>query len=148
APEERTDWQFTLALGDAWHRIDARLAAAVQAAALPMPARADRLDVIAAGERPRLDPRASFALPQLGRAARSDARAPAPLRLLRAGLAADLFRADLARWPSGAELAAALGSRDALVVEPQGDVATLVDPTVPRGELRVSVHADGAPAPR
>jgi len=142
APVDRTDWRFTLALGDAWHRVDARLAAAVQASALPMPERAERLDVIAAGERPWLNPRATFSLPQLGRAARSDARARAQLRLLRGAVAADLFRDDRGRWPTGAELTAALGSGDALDVEAHGDSATVVDPGVPRGELAVSVRVD------
>ena len=142
APVDRTDWRFTLALGDAWHRVDARLAAAVQASALPMPERAERLDVIAAGERPWLNPQATFSLPQLGRAARSDARARAQLRLLRGAVAADLFRDDRGRWPTGAELTAALGSGDALDVEAHGDSATVVDPGVPRGELAVSVRVD------
>jgi hypothetical protein len=145
APKGRTDWRFALALGDAWHRIDARLESAVAAAALPMPERAERLDVIAAGERPWLNPRAAFALPQLGRVARSDARARAQLRLLRAAVAADAFRTEQGRWPSAAELAAALGSGTVPVIEVHGDVATLVDPTVPRGELAVSVRPD-APA--
>jgi hypothetical protein len=142
APEGRTDWRFALALGDAWHRIDARLAEAVTASELPVPARADQLDVIAAGERPWVNRRASFAFPQLGRAARSDARGRAQLRLLRGATAADLFRAEQGRWPIAPELAAALGAGDPLVIEPQGDVATLVDPSVPRGELAVSVRAD------
>ena len=148
APGERTDWRFTLALGDAWHRIDGRLKRAVEAAALPMPERADRLDVIASGERPWVNRRASFALPQLGRAARSDARARAQLRLLRGALASDLFRAEQGRWPTAAELAGLLGAGDALVVEPQGDTLTVVDPSVPRGELAVSVRADGPRASR
>ncbi len=137
-----TDWRFTLALGDAWHRIDARLAAAVEAAGLPMPARADRLDVLAAGERPWLNPQAAFALPQLGRAGRSDARARAQLHLLRGALEADLFRADRGRWPVAAELGAGLGAGDALAIEVHGDAATLVDPSVPRGELAVTVRPD------
>ena len=86
--------------------------------------------------------RASFAFPQLGRAARSDARGRAQLRLLRGATAADLFRAEQGRWPTAPELAAALGAGDPLVIESQGDVATLVDPSVPRGELAVSVRAD------
>ena len=125
APEGRTDWRFALALGDAWHRIDARLAAAVKAAGLPMPERAERLDAISAGERPWLNPRAAFALPQLGRAARSDARARAQVRRLRAAVAADLFRTERGRWPAPAELGTALGSGDALAVEQHGDVATV-----------------------
>ena len=145
APEQRTDWRFALALGDAWHRIDARLAEAVKASALPMPARADQLDVIAAGERPWLNRRASFSFPQLGRAARSDARGRAQLRLLRGATAADLFRAEQGRWPTAPELAAALGAGDPLGVETHGDVATLIDPSVPRGELAVSVRADVSP---
>ncbi len=148
APGGRTDWRFTLALGDAWHRIDARLAEAVRVAALPMPERADRLDVIAAGEKPWLNRRATFALPQLGRAARTDARGRAQLRLLRGAIAADLFRAEQGRWPTAQELAGLLQSGDAVVVEPHGDAATLVDPSVPRGELAVSVHADGPRASR
>ena len=148
APGGRTDWRFTLALGDAWHRIDARLAEAVSAAALPMPERADRLDVIAAGEKPWFNRRATFTLPQLGRAARSDARARAQLRLLRGAIAADLFRAEQGRWPAAQELAGLLGSGDALAVEAHGDAATLVDPSVPRGELAVSVRADGPRASR
>ena len=147
APKGRTDWRFTLALGDAWHRIDARLAAAVDAGALPMPRRADRLDVIAAGERPLLNPRAAFAFPQLGRAARSDARARDQLRLLRGALAADLGRAEKGRWPTSAELTGALGGAP-VVVEVHEDVATLVDPAVPRGELSVSVRPDTAAVPR
>jgi hypothetical protein len=143
APAGRTDWRFALALGDAWHRIDARLTEAVEAAARPMPGRAARLDVIAAGERPWLNRRAAFAFPQLGRAARSDARARAQLRLLRAAVAADLLRAERGRWPDAAELAAALGGGDPLLIEPHGDVATLVDATVPRGELALSVRANG-----
>jgi hypothetical protein len=148
APTGRSDWRFALALGDAWHRVDGRLAAAVEASGLPMPGRADRLDVIAAGERPWVNRRASFALPQLGRAARSDARARAQLRLLRGALAADLFRAERGRWPESAELVAALGNGDTLAVEPHGDVATVVDPTVPRGELALSVRGDVPPASR
>ncbi|HZW90979.1 MAG TPA: hypothetical protein VFF12_18010, partial [Myxococcaceae bacterium] len=147
APEGRTDWRFALALGDTWHRIDARLEAAVEAAALPMPRRADRLDVIAAGERPLLNPRAAFAFPQLGRAARSDARARAQLRLLRAAIASDTLRAEKGRWPSSAELTSALGG-GAPMVEVHEDVATLVDPAVPRGELSLSVRPDDPAAPR
>jgi hypothetical protein len=63
-------------------------------------------------------------------------------------MAADLFRAEQGRWPTSAELAAALGAGDPLVVEPHGDVVTLIDPSVPRGELAVSVHADVPPAAR
>jgi hypothetical protein len=148
APRERTDWRFTLALGDAWHRIDRRLQQAVEASAQPMPERADRLDGIAAGERPWVNRRASFALPQLGRAARSDARGRAELRLLRGATAADLFRADQGRWPTAAELGGLLGGGDPLAVEPQGDALTVVDPSVPRGELAVSVRADGPRASR
>jgi hypothetical protein len=141
APAGKTGWIFTLALGDAWHRIDARLAAAVKAAALPMPARADGLDALAAGERPWLNPRASYALPQLGRAARSDARARAQLHLLRAAVAADLTRATTGRWPTASELGAQVGG-DPLLLEVLGDVATLVDPSVPRGELALTVQPD------
>ncbi|HEY1906067.1 MAG TPA: hypothetical protein VGG91_08500 [Myxococcaceae bacterium] len=148
APVGRTDWRFTLALGDAWHRIDARLESAVAAAALPMPERAERLDAIAAGERPWLNPRAAFAFPQLGRVARSDARARAQVRLLRAAVAADAFRTEQGRWPSAVELAAALGGGSVPSVEVHDDVATLVDLTVPRGELAVSVRPDGPAAPR
>jgi len=148
APGERTDWRFTLALGDAWHRIDGRLQQAVEAAGLPMPQRADRLDVIAAGERPWVNRRASFALPQLGRAARSDARARSQLRLLRGALGADLFRVEQGRWPTAAELAGLLGSGEPLTVEPHEDTLTVVDPSVPRGELAVSVRADGPRASR
>jgi hypothetical protein len=146
APGGRTDWRFALALGDAWHRIDARLDEAVKAAALPMPERAARLDVLAAGERPWVNRRAAFAFPQLGRAARSDARARAQLRLLQAAIAADLARAEGGRWPSASELASALSSGAPPLIELQGDVATLVDPTVPRGELALSVRADGPPS--
>jgi hypothetical protein len=142
-PSGPADWQFTLALGDAWHRIDARLAAAVETAGLPMPARADRLDAIAAGERPWLNPWASHALPQLGRAARSDARARGQLHLLRAALAADLFHAARGRWPTSAELAADLGGGESLLVEVHGERATLVDPSIPRGELALTVHPAG-----
>ncbi|HEY1417066.1 MAG TPA: hypothetical protein VGF41_04150, partial [Myxococcaceae bacterium] len=142
------DWRFTLALGDAWHRIDARLESVVAAAALPMPERAERLDAVAAGERPWLNPRAAFALPQLGRAARSDARARAQVRLLRAAVVADAFRTEQGRWPSAAELAAALGSGGVPVIEVHAGVATLVDPTVPRGELAISMRPDAQPAPR
>jgi hypothetical protein len=137
------DWEFTLALGDAWRRIDARLAAAVDAAGLPMPARADRLDVLSTGERPWLNRRARYSLPQLGRAARSDARARGQLHLLRAAVAADVFRASRGRWPSAAELVADLGGGDELVVEVHGQAATLVDPSVPRGELALTVHPAG-----
>jgi hypothetical protein len=147
APTGRTDWRFTLALGDAWHRIDARLDEAVSAAALPMPERAARLDVIAVGDRPWVNRRAAFAFPQLGRVARSDARARAQLHLLRAAVAADLARAETGRWPSAAELATALGGGDGPLIEPHGDVATLADPTVPRGELALSVRADAPAVP-
>ncbi|HZJ55278.1 MAG TPA: hypothetical protein VFD38_14155 [Myxococcaceae bacterium] len=148
APGGRTDWRFALSLGDAWHRIDARLHEAVEAAALPMPERAARLDVIAAGERPWVNRRAAYAFPQLGRAARSDARARAQLHLLRAAVAADLVHADRGRWPTGPELAGSLGAGEPLLLEPHGEVATIVDPTVPRGELAVSVRADGPSTPR
>jgi hypothetical protein len=141
-PGGRTDWRFTLALGDAWHRIDARLAAAVEAAGLPMPARAERLDLLAAGVRPWVNPRAAFALPQLGRAARSDARARAQPRLLRAAVTADLLRSEKGTWPAASELAAALGGEGAIAIEAMGETATLVDPAVPRGELAVTVRAD------
>ena len=144
APARPTDWRFTLALGDTWHRIDTRLAAAVEAAGLPMPARADRLDDLAAGERPRLNPWAAYAFPQLGRAARTDARGRAQLHLLRGAVAADLARAERGRWPSPADLASELGGSGSgvLVVEVHDDAATLVDPAVPRGELAVTVRAD------
>ena len=142
APEGRTDWRFTLALGDAWHRIDARLAAAVEAAALPMPERADRLDVLAAGERPWANRSAGYALPQLGRAARSDARARAQLHLLRGAVTADLLRSSGGTWPTAAELGAALGGGDALAIDLHGEAATLVDPAVPRGELAITVQPD------
>jgi len=143
APSGPVDWEFTLALGDAWRRIDARLAAAVDAAGLPMPARADRLDVLSTGERPWLNRRARYSLPQLGRVARSDARARGQLRLLRGAVAADVFHAARGRWPTAAELAAELGGGDQLVVEVHGDAATLVDPSVPRGELALTVHPAG-----
>ncbi len=143
APAQPTDWRFALALGDAWHRIDARLAEAVDVAGLPMPARADRLDALAAGERPWLNPRAAYAFPQLGRAARTDARARAQLHLLRGTVAADLFRAERGRWPAAAELSAALGGpHHPVTVEVHDGAATLVDPSVPRGELAVTVNAD------
>ncbi len=142
APSGRTDWRFALALGDAWHRIDARLAAAVKAAGLPMPARAERLDVLAAGERPWMNPRAAFALPQLGRVARSDARGRAQLQLLRGAVTADLLRAETGTWPTGSELAATLGGEGPITVEAVGETATLVDAVVPRGELAVTVRAD------
>ena len=92
--------------------------------------------------------RPAFALPQLGRVARSDARARAQVRLLRAAVTADAFRTEQGHWPSAAELAAALGSGSGLVVEVHDDVATLVDPTVPRGELAVSVRPDRPAARR
>jgi len=145
APERPTGWLFALALGDAWHRIDARLAAAVDAARAPMPGRADRLDRLSAGERPVLNPAAGFALPQLGRVARSDARGRAQLRLLRAAVAADLLRDRQGRWPTASELSRELGPSEAratLGVEPQGEAALLVDPDVPRGELAVTIQPD------
>ncbi len=141
-PGGPTDWRFTLALGDAWHRIDAGLAAAVEAGALPMPARAARLDVLAGGEQPWANRSASYALPQLGRAARSDARARAQLHLLRGAVAADLLRASSGRWPTAAELWAALGAGPPLGIEVNGQAATLVDPSVPRGELAVTLLPD------
>jgi len=140
APTGPTDWRFALALGDGWHRVDARLAAAVKAAGLPMPARAERLDVLAAGERPWVNPRAAFALPQLGRVARSDARGRAQLYLLRGAVAADLIRTEKGAWPVAGELAAALGGGGGIAIEAMGDSATLVDPAVPRGELAVTVR--------
>ena len=128
----------------AFDRLDRKATVEVSALlrAFPDGQRAERLDVIAAGERPWLNPQATFSLPQLGRAARSDARARAQLRLLRGAVAADLFRDERGRWPTGAELAAALGSGDALEIEAHGDSATVVDPGVPRGELAVSVRVD------
>ncbi|HUM09867.1 MAG TPA: hypothetical protein VLT82_02855 [Myxococcaceae bacterium] len=141
-PVGRTDWRFSLALGDAWHRVDARLGAAVEAAGLKMPARAERLDILAAGERPWMNPRAAFALPQLGRAARSDARARAQLHLLRGAVTADLLRSETGRWPAGGELDAALGGGGQIAIQAQGETATLVDSAVPRGELAVTVRSD------
>ncbi|MGZ6098769.1 MAG: hypothetical protein ACXWLL_10265, partial [Myxococcaceae bacterium] len=118
------------------------LAAAVEAAALPMPGRADRLDVLAEGERPWTNRGASYALPQLGRAARSDARARAQLHLLRGAVAADLLRASRGTWPTAAELGAALGAGPPLGIEVNGQAATIVDPSVPRGELAVTLLPD------
>jgi hypothetical protein len=52
------------------------------------------------------------------------------------------------RWPTAAELAGLLGSGEPLTVEPHEDTLTVVDPSVPRGELAVSVRADGPRASR
>ena len=59
-------------------------------------------------------------------------------------VAADLARAERGRWPAPAELASELGGSGGgvLVVEVHDDAATLVDPSVPRGELAVTVRAD------
>ena len=107
-----------------------------------MPGRADRLDVLAEGERPWVNRSAGYALPQLGRAARSDGRARAQLHLLRGAVAADLLRASRGTWPTAAELGAELGRGDAIGIEVHGEAATLVDPAVPRGELAITVQPD------
>ena len=102
-----------------------------------------RLDRLSEGEKPALNPEARYALPQLGRAARTDARARAQVRLLRRALAAEILRARQGHWPTAEELGAGLSpSPDApLALEPHGDSLTLADPSVPRGELVATVHA-------
>lgn len=134
---------FALRLGDTWHRIEGTLADVVAAARLPVEQRVARLDQLSVGEKPFLNPAARYAFPQLGRAARTDARARSQVRLLRAALAAEVLRARQGRWPTAAELGAELGpSPDGpLAVEPHGDALTLADPTVPRGELVATVRA-------
>jgi hypothetical protein len=138
------DLRGALLLGDAWHRIDGRLRDVVEAARLPVEARVQRLDALSQGEHSGVNPWVRYALPQLGRVARTDARARAEMRLLRRSLAADLFRAEQGRWPSERELPAGLGptADGPLRIEIVGDAATLIDPSVPRGELAVTVHAD------
>jgi hypothetical protein len=134
---------FALRLGDTWHRIEGTLAEVVAAAGLPLEQRVARLDRLSEGEKPSLNPEARYALPQLGRAARTDARARAQVRLLRRALAAEIFRARQGRWPTAEELGVGLGpSLDApLALEPHGDSLTLADPSVPRGELVATVYA-------
>ena len=134
---------FALRLGDTWHRIDGTLDDIVAAARLPVDARVARLDRLSEGERPVINPGARYAFPQLGRAARTDARARAQLHLLRQALAAKAFRAQQGRWPAANELGEGLTpSSDApLALEAHGDSVTLADPSVPRGELAVTVHA-------
>lgn len=141
---EPFDAKRALLFGDAWHRIDERLGQVVEAARLPVEARVQRLDALSEGEYSGLNPFVRYALPQLGRVARTDARARAQLRLLRRALATDLFRAEKGRWPTERELPAGLGSTGEapLRIEVTGETATLVDPSVPRGELAVTVHAD------
>ena len=57
-------------------------------------------------------------------------------------MAADLLRASSGRWPTAAELGAALGAGAPLGIEVNGQAATLVDPSVPRGELAVTLFPD------
>ena len=134
---------FALQLGDTWHRIEGTLDDVVAAARLPVEQRVARLDRLSAGEKPFLNPAARYAFPQLGRAARTDARARAQDRLLRASLAAEVFRARQGRWPTAVELAAEVGPspEGPLSIEAHGDALTLADPTVPRGELVATVRA-------
>jgi hypothetical protein len=138
------DARGALLFGDAWHRIDARLRQVVEAARLPVEARIQRLDALSQGEHPGLNPLVRYALPQLGRVARTDARARAQLLLLRRALATDLFRAERGRWPTERELPPGLGStaETPLRIEVTGEAATLIDPSVPRGELALTLHPD------
>lgn len=146
APGQPFDARGALLFGDAWHRVDDRLRQVVEAGRLPVDARVRRLDALSEGEHPGLNPLVRYALPQLGRVARTDARARAQVRLLRRALAADLFRAEQGRWPAVAELPADLGAtaEAPLRIEVDTDAATLIDPSVPRGELAVTMHADRA----
>jgi hypothetical protein len=134
---------FALRLGDTWHRIEGTLAEVVAAARLPVEQRVARLDRLSEGEKPFVNPAARYALPQLGRAARTDARARAQVHLLARALAAEVFRARQGRWPSVSELGADLGPTpdNPLLLEAHGDSLTLADPSVPRGELVASIHA-------
>lgn len=134
---------FSLRLGDTWHRIEGTLREVVAAAGLPLERRVARLDRLSEGEKPSLNPGAQYALPQLGRAARTDARARAEVRLLRQALAAEILPDAAGTLAHRRRAGAGLGpSPDApLALEAHGDALTLADPSVPRGELVATVHA-------
>ena len=133
-----------LAVGDAWHHLQARLDEVVAAAGRPPAEAVERLTALSGVDAPFWNPRARVVFPELGRMAMSDARVRAQLLLLRRAAVVDALRAETGRWPSAAELPPDLRSTGErpLGIEASGWEAVLSDPSVPRGGLELTVHAD------
>ncbi|HMK74514.1 MAG TPA: hypothetical protein VK454_14300 [Myxococcaceae bacterium] len=133
-----------IAVGDAWHRLQTHLDRIVAAARLPLAEAVEELTQLSGVKGGWPNPRDRVVFPELGRVAMSDARVRAQLLLLRRAAVVDALRAETGRWPSAEELPLELRSTPGhpLRIEASGWEAVLSDPSVPRGGLEVTVHAD------
>jgi hypothetical protein len=131
-------------VGDAWHHVQSRLDRVVEAARLPSAEAVEELTGLSGVKGGWPNPQARVVFPELGRMAMSDARVRAQLLLLRRAAVVGALRAETGRWPSAEELPEELRSTPErpLRIEASGWEAVLGDPSVPRGGLELTVHAD------
>jgi hypothetical protein len=133
-----------VAFGSAWHALQVRLDAAVEAARLPGPEAARRLHALSAHQEAAFQPLGRLDFPDLGSVALSEAHARAELLLLRRAAEVDATRAETGAWPRPEALSPALRTSAAqpFTLEDRGTEAVLLDATSARGPLEVHLHAD------
>jgi hypothetical protein len=140
----RLDAQEAVALGNAWHALQSRLDAVVQAGALPGAACAERLSALSARAEPAFAALGHVDFPELGWVAQSDARVRAEVLLLRRAAEVDVLRAETGVWPLPEVLSEAVRStaEKPFSLVARGPEAVLRDSTSPRGGLELLLHAD------
>jgi hypothetical protein len=133
-----------VAFGSAWHSLQSRLDAAVEATRLPWPEAAKRLHALSAKEEVAFRPLGRLDFPDLGSVALSDAHARTELLLLRRAAEVDALRAETGAWPRPEALSPELRSTASqpFTLEDKGTEAVLQDATSARGALEVHLHAD------
>jgi hypothetical protein len=133
----------TVVFGSAWHSLQSRLDAAVEAARLPWPQAASRLHALSASKEAAFQALGRLDFPDLGSVALSDAHARTELLLLRRAAEVGAVRAETGAWPRPEALPAELRSSAAapFTLEDRGTEAVLLDATSARGPLEVHLHA-------
>jgi hypothetical protein len=133
-----------VAFGSAWHALQARLDAAVEAAALPGPEAARRLHALSAAGEAAFQPLGRLDFPDWGSVALSEAHARREVLMLRRAAEVDALRAETGKWPRPETLSPELrpSAAQPFTLEEKGTEAVLVDATSPRGALELHLHAD------
>jgi hypothetical protein len=140
SPEE------AVALGTAWHALQSRLDAVVEASRLKEDVAEERLAALSTKKESAFAALGRLDFPDLGSVAMSDARVRAELLLLRRAAEVDALRAETGAWPRAEALPEALRPTPGwpLHIEDKGGEAVLTDSASPRGGLELTLHADAS----
>ncbi len=143
------DFTEAVVCGRAWHRLQARLDAVVEAAQLPPEKAATRLTALSALEPVGLPGLQRLALPDLGAFSQSDARVRAQLLLLRRAAEVGALRAETGVWPRPDTDALSPSVRSTaeqpFQLQEEEAEALLTDASAPRGALEMHLHASRPP---